>query len=178
MKTTWTTTLALLLGSMLLAGSALAKEHPYLAVDASLGTFELNDKSASPQVIRLRGGTDINEYLGVEAHLGLPMGSDTIEDSSTLSFDVNVHDYYSVFLKAGLLQESIALYVLGGMTTGVIDVKSSNPSVSPSDRGSISRASFGAGVDLHFSKSWAVSADYIDYFEGYTAVSVGLKKNF
>ena len=152
----------------------LAVEKPYLGIDYQLGTYDTGKKEVNPEAFRLRGGTELNPYLAVEAQAGLGTQSD-VYAASGVNFDIKVESFYSLFVRPQISINDIAsVYGLVGGT--YIDVSSSSNNAGfPSDKGFEKSFSYGAGVDFNISKNVRLNADYIQYMDSYSTISFGIK---
>ena len=152
----------------------LAVEKPYLGIDYQVGTYDISSKQVNPEAIRLRGGTELNPYLAVEAQVGAGTQSDLYVKSG-VGYDIKVESFYSLFVRPQLSINDIAsAYALLGGT--YIDVSSSshNP-LFASDKGFKKTFSYGIGVDFNISNNVRLNADYIQYIDNYSALSFGIR---
>ena len=155
-----------------------AAERPYIGIDYQIGTFEQQSgASAEPTAIRLRGGTELSPMLAVEAHAAMGAESDTLVLPG-VNYEVELNALYSVFVRPQLnLGDVVSIYGLLGYTYADMKATSSTPSnpLTPSTSGFQKKASFGGGADLKISKNIRVGADYVEYIDGYKAVSAGIR---
>lgn len=167
-------TLAILaaLGSV----SSYALEKPYVGIDYQQATFDASQGgSAKPTMVRLRGGTEINPYFGLEAHLGFGVGDDTIT-SSGITYSAKVNSYYALYLRPQLsLGEHASLYALLGGVYIDRTFASSNPTLFPTIDEFMHNTSYGAGVDVNVYKGIRLNADFVSYTKQIDAVSVGIR---
>lgn len=111
--------------------------------------------------LRVRGGAQFNEYLGVEAHLGTG-GSDGRAEL----------DYLTGVYGKGILPvtDQFRLYGLAGFTKVDLDYDSE------------SDFSYGAGLEFDLTPQLALGADYMRYLNesdyNFDAASVGLRYRF
>lgn len=134
----------------------------YLGGDAMF--WELDNKHASNRDsvgLRIRGGAQFNEYLGVEGHLGTG-GSDGYAEL----------DYMAGVYGKGILPitNQFRFYGLAGVTKVDFDADSD------------SDFSYGAGLEFDVTPQLAVGADYMRYLDesdyNFDAASVGLRYRF
>ena len=156
-----------------------AAERPYIGIDYQIGTFEQKSgASAEPTAIRLRGGTELAPMLAVEAHAAIGADSDTLRVAGPTSYEVELNALYAVFVRPQInLGDVVSIYGLLGYTYAYMKATSSTPSnpSTPSTSGFQKKASFGGGADLKISKNIRVGADYVEYIDGYKAVSAGIR---
>jgi opacity protein-like surface antigen len=153
-----------------------AAERPYIGIDYQIGTFEQQSgASAEPTAIRLRGGTELSPMLAVEAHAAMGAESDTLVLPG-VNYEVELNALYSVFVRPQLnLGDVVSIYGLLGYTYADMKATSSNPIPFPSTSGFQKKVSFGGGADLKIYKNVRIGADYVEYIDGYKAVSAGVR---
>lgn len=167
--------LTVALVTALCSTTILAAEKPYVGVDYQMGTYTQNNTDLNPEAFRLRAGTEINKYLGVEAQAGISTASDTYM-ATGVSYDIKVDSFYSLFLRPQLsISNAISVYGLVGGTYIDVSSTSSAPSIVPSDSGFKHTASYGAGIDFNIKNGIRLGADFIQYMDDYSAVSVGIR---
>jgi opacity protein-like surface antigen len=151
-------------------------ERPYVGIDYQIGTFEQQSgASAEPKAVRLRAGTELAPMLAVEAHAAFAAESDTLALPG-VNYEVEMNALYSVFVRPQInLGDVLSVYGLLGYTYADMEAISSDPINFPSTSGFQKRGSFGGGVDLKVYKNVRVNADYVEYIDGYTAVSAGVR---
>lgn len=149
-------------------------EHPYLGIDYQMGNYEQSTgESASPQAIRLRAGTEFNSYFGVEAHGAMGVADDTLTVSS-VDYNVKLSGLYGVYLRPQLGFAGVgSLYALLGYS--YVEVQADAALGGTTQQGWDSRASFGGGLDFVVYDGIRLSVDYMDYVDGYSAVSAGIR---
>ncbi|HEX5277593.1 MAG TPA: porin family protein [Fluviicoccus sp.] len=154
--------------------SSFAMEKPYVGIDYQQASFDAQGVSAEPTLVRLRGGTEINPYLGVEAHVGFGAGDDTLV-SSGVTYKAKINSYYGLYLRPQIsLGEHASIYALVGAT--YMDTEFvSNTAGFPTIDGFDTNGSYGAGVDVAIYKGIRVGADFISYSSQVDAVSVGVR---
>lgn len=167
--------LTVALVTALCSTTLLAAEKPYVGIDYQMGTYTQNKTDINPEALRLRAGTEINSYLAVEAQAGVGTASDTYM-ANRVQFDIKVDSFYSLFLRPQLsISNAISVYGLLGGTYIDVSSTSSKPTISPSDSGFTHTASYGAGVDFTIKNGVRIGADFIQYMDDYSAVSVGIR---
>ncbi len=167
--------LTVALVTALCSTTLLAAEKPYIGIDYQMGTYTQGNTDVNPEALRLRAGTEINRYLAVEAQAGLGTASDTYM-ATNVNFDIQVDSFYSLFLRPQLnLTSTISVYGLVGGTYIDVSSTSSNPSAAPSDSGFTHTTSYGAGLDFTIKNGIRLGADFIQYMDDYSAVSVGIR---
>ncbi len=154
-----------------------AAERPYIGIDYQIGTFEQKSgASAEPTAIRLRGGTELAPMLAVEAHAAIGADSDTLRVAGPTSYEVELNALYAVFVRPQInLGDVVSIYGLLGYTYADMKATSSNPIPFPSTSGFQKKVSFGGGADLKIYKNVRIGADYVEYIDGYKAVSAGVR---
>lgn len=151
-------------------------ERPYVGIDYQIGTFEQQSgASAEPTAVRLRGGTELAPMLAVEAHAAFGVASDTLVLPG-VNYEVELNALYAVFVRPQInVGDVLSVYGLLGFTYADMQATSDDPLNFPSTSGYQKKGSFGGGVDLKVRKNVRVGADYVEYIDGYKAVSAGLR---
>lgn len=169
------------------AGNAMAdwttaQEVPYLGLDFSHFTYknasQESTDNATMNAVRVRAGSQIAPYLGVEVQAGTGFDKGTISvPGATYNLDLNV--FYGAYLRPQITLGPVTAYVLGGY--GYADIKyntTGNSVIAASSGQENSGGSYGAGASIKAYKNIDVSADYMHYLSGLSAVSVGLVYHF
>lgn len=165
--------LTVALVTALCSTTILAAEKPYVGIDYQMGTYTQNNTDINPEALRLRAGTELNKYLGVEAQAGISTASDTLIVTG-IAVDVKVDSFYSLFLRPQLsISNAVSVYGLIGGT--YIDVSSSSSNPVNNNSGFTHTTSYGAGVDFNIKNGIRLGADFIQYMDDYSAVSVGIR---
>jgi len=161
--------LTVALVTALCSTTLLAAEKPYIGIDYQMGTYTYKNVDINPEAFRLRAGTEINRYLAVEAQAGIGTASDTYKATSgNGQADIKVDSFYSLFLRPQVnLTKTVSVFGLVGGT--YIDVSSA------SDSGFTHTTSYGAGLDFTIKNGIRLGADFIQYMDNYSAVSVGIR---
>lgn len=161
--------LTVALVTALCSTTLLAAEKPYIGIDYQMGTYTYKNVDVNPEAFRLRAGTEINRYLAVEAQAGIGTASDTYKATSgNGQADIKVDSFYSLFLRPQVnLTKTVSVFGLVGGT--YIDVSST------SDSGFTHTTSYGAGLDFTIKNGIRLGADFIQYMDNYSAVSVGIR---
>ncbi len=152
----------------------LAAEKPYIGIDYQIGTLTAFNTDVKPETFRLRAGTEITPYLGVEAQAGANTQPDTLSRPG-VDYEIKIDSYYALFVRPQISLGGVAsIYGLLGGT--YMDVSShSNNSAFPSDTGFDKSFSYGGGIDFNIYHGIRLSADYIQYLDDYSAVSAGIR---
>ncbi len=163
--------------SAMAAGEA---EKPYVGIDFQLGTFEYADgDEAEPSAIRLRAGTEITKYFALEAHAAFGVDDDQLtSDIAGKSVAIELNGLYGVYLRPQLPLGNVAsIYGLLGYAYADLSATCSGVLCQESDSqdGFEHDVSFGGGVDVNVYKGTRLSVDYMEYIDGYTAVSAGIR---
>lgn len=147
-------------------------ERPYAGVDYQMGIHEQSGEEANPTAVRLRAGTQLSPYFAVEAHAAFGTSSDELSpDGGVTVFDIELQALYAVFLRPQLpLGDVGSLYGLLGYSYADLESNTSS--------GYQKKGSFGVGADFKVYKNVRINADYVEYIDGYKAVSGGLRFNF
>ncbi len=154
----------------------LAAEKPYVGIDYQLGTYTHKKTDVNPETLRLRAGTEINKSLAVEAQAAFGTGGDTYVATGNVKYDIKVDSFYSIFLKPQLqISKSITAYGLLGGTYIDVSSSSSNKLLFPDDSGFKHMFSYGAGADFAIKNGIRIGADYVQYIDEYSAISVGIR---
>ena len=152
----------------------LALEKPYVGIDYQVGTFEFSNTDVNPETVRLRLGSEIKSYLGLEAHAGFSSQSDALT-APGVKYDIEVESYYALFLRPQLsLGEHASLFALAGGSYLDVSANSNNPAF-PSSDGFQHSFAYGAGVDFNVYNGVRIGADFIQYNDDYSAVSAGIR---
>ncbi|WP_252106563.1 MULTISPECIES: porin family protein [unclassified Halomonas] len=159
-------TSAVLLGAGTFAASAQAQSfnYPqgYIGGDAMFWSLDPERGSSRDDVgLRIRGGSQFNDYFALEGHLGTG-GSDGGAEL----------DYLAGIYAKGIapIAPNVRLYGLAGMTEVDFDL----------DRES--GFSYGGGAEVDIAPNLAINADYMRYLDesayDFDAASVGLRYRF
>lgn len=153
----------------------LAAEKPYVGIDYQLGTYEISGTEVNPEAIRLRAGSELHEYFGIEAQAGFSTASDTLVKTG-VKYDIKVDSFYSIFLRPQLkIGNAITAYALLGGTYIDVSSSSSNKLLFPDDSGFKHTASYGVGVDFLVKDGIRIGADYVQYLDEYNTINVGIR---
>ena len=165
--------LTVALMTALCSSTLLAAEKPYVGIDYQMGTYTQNNTDVNPEAFRLRAGTEINSYLGVEAQAGFGTASDTLSITGG-TVDIKVDSFYSIFIRPQLnISNAIDVFALLGGT--YIDVSSTSSIASNNNSGFTHTASYGAGIDFNIKNGVRIGADFVQYMDDYNAVSLGIR---
>ncbi|MDO8330125.1 MAG: porin family protein [Fluviicoccus sp.] len=167
--------LTLALVAALGTSAAFAMEKPYVGVDYQVQYHDFGGSSdVQPDAFRLRLGTDINSYLGVEAQIGVGGSSDSIVvDNAGTTWDVKTDSFYALFVKPQIsIGSAASIFALAGGS--YVDISASSNS-GKSVKGFENGFAYGAGVDVNIYKGVRLGADYIQYLDSFNAVSVGIR---
>ena len=133
------------------------------------------DDDIHPAGLRFRLGTQLNELLDIEGHMGFSF----TEDSA--SYDELGATYMGAYLKAYVpVGERSALYALGGWSS--VEISQSIGTGEFSERRS--GLSYGFGMETQLTTNADLTADYMMYlrddglFEQVSALSIGIKIYF
>ena len=167
----WLTIPTALLVTTAFAATAQAQQYQnqtplypegYVGADAMFWDLDDDNGPSGDDVgLRLRGGAQFNEYVGVEAHLGVG-GSDG---------PVELDHLVGVYGKGILpISPDFRLYGLAGVTE--VDF----------DTGREDGFSYGGGAEFDITHNVSVGADYMRYLDRsdhtFDAASVGLRYRF
>ena len=171
----------LLAGALSFCMSAQADEveKPYLGLDYSLRTYESANTNATDTelpAVRLRAGTELFPYLALEAHIAIGAGEDTGTIGGTTPYTMESPLAYGAFIRPQLRLGALALYALAGYS--YVELEYSGPQIQGSPIDSVKDFSFGGGAQLDIGKNWALNADYVQYVEGFSAISGGVTYRF
>lgn len=156
------------------SSTLLATEKPYIGIDYQLGTYSQNNTDVNPEALRLRAGTELNNYLAVEAQAGFGTASDTLVANGNVQYDIKVDSFYSLFLRPQLtITEGISAYALVGGT--YIDVSRTSTLSSNNDSGFTHTFSYGVGLDFNIKDGIRLGADFVQYTDDYNGISVGVR---
>lgn len=164
----------------LLAGAAqpaLAREKPYAGFDYTQATFSTANAEPEYSALRVKVGGEFSQYLGFEYQGAMGLGMET-STLPTGTIDSKLRGLIGFYLRPKLeLGDSFALYALGGYSWSRVQLNVNIP-------GMLSRTEtqgdFSAGIGAEakvFGDSF-LSVDYMEYSEGLTAVSAGIRIPF
>jgi len=168
--------LTLALVAALGTSAAFAMEKPYVGVDYQLQYLTVNvSDEVQPDAFRLRLGTDINSYLGVEAQIGVGGSADSIVvDNQGSIWEARTDSFYALFVKPQLsIGSAASIFALAGGS--YVDTSASSSKLGLSKKGFENGFAYGAGVDVNIYKGVRLGADYIQYLDSFNAVSVGIR---
>lgn len=142
--------------------SFMSVEDDDFGVDADVG------------VLFLRGGYQLNQYVALEARIG--MG---VEDDKIGGINLEVEEMIGAYAKVGLpTQTGFYPYVLLGVTDSELELSGFGQSASDSD----TDLSYGVGVDYWFSSQMSASAEYTNFYDdggtSLTGLSLGVTYKF
>jgi len=147
-------------------------ERPYAGVDYQMGIHERSGEEANPTAARLRAGTQLSPFFAVEAHAAFGTASDELViDAFGNTVDVELQALYAVFLRPQLpLGDVGSIYALLGYSYADLEAEDAS--------GFQKKGSFGVGADVKVYKNVRLNVDYVEYIDGYKAVSGGFRFNF
>ncbi|MES9990571.1 MAG: outer membrane beta-barrel protein [Candidatus Thiodiazotropha sp.] len=158
--------LSVVVGCLLLSSVAQSEEsikgagiegYRYLGAMVSSPQYKEDDSSASFRSAGLlaRGGLEFNEFLAVEAHLGL-FGEDTVDGNS-----YQIEYLASIYARGNLplIGERIRLYALGGLTHFSGNV----PGFSSVDETAVG---YGVGIELYGDEQNALTLEWLRHAVG------------
>ncbi|MCL2916464.1 porin family protein [Shewanella corallii] len=157
---------------MLMAPSVFA--NGYLG-----GQFNYVDAETGSGGVRLPGvsfltGYQYNDYLGLEARIGVGVGDDSNTANGT-KVEYELDYYYGGYLVGTVpLTESFDLYALAGYAKAEATVKANGTSV----KGDDSKFSYGGGLKWNANRNWTFSAEYLMLVEDMDSVNVGITYRF
>jgi len=172
-----TKTLSGALIALALAASA-AHAGMYAGVNYSLVEYdEAGFDSVEPTALVLRLGNELTPNLAVEGRIGFGVSDDSIDVLGT-TVDVEVDQFFGVYVRGIAPLGSVALYGLIGYTDGELSAKANGITVSADD----SDMSYGVGADFALSKASAINVEWASLLStsdyDVTALSIGYRHNF
>ena len=167
------------------ATPALAVERPYIAVDYELMNYAFKVGAANPEfdvtAARLRAGTMLNRWFGVEAHVGMGVDDDTqqmIPGVGTSATTLELNKAYGLYGVARLPMGRGGLFTYAGYAYVDTEVAIRGFSASQEENG----LSYGAGLDIPAPWGMSLELDYKQVLDegnlNLTSFGVGLRKNF
>lgn len=133
-------------------------------VGANYAAFNYKEGSVDLDlpVIYGRIGAFMTDNLSAEFRYGVAAGDDSV-DLGGVSGDVEVSEYYGLYLRAGApVTKSIYPYVFAGLTKGELEISAMGVTVSDED----DDTSYGLGVDFSIPNSAAaVNLEYGKYMD-------------
>jgi hypothetical protein len=167
---------------------ALAVERPYLGVDAQMMNYSFDQPAGSSTdfevgALRVRGGSMLTRYFGLEAHLSTGVADDSqyiVPGNALTDVELQLEYGYSVVGVARLPMGRAGLFAYAGY--GYISTETKYTAGVGSQSDELDGLTYGAGID--FPAFWGLNleADYtmVHDRENLTvdAVSVGLRKYF
>lgn len=179
----------LALASLALAATpALAVERPYLGVDAQMNTYSFDQAAGSSTdfevgALRVRGGSMLTRYFGLEAHLSAGISDDRqniIPGNARTDAELQLKYGYSVVGVARLPMGRAGLFAYAGY--GYINTQTENGATGDSQTDELDGLTYGGGIDFPFFWGLNLEADYTMIHERerltVEAVNVGLRKYF
>ncbi|PTQ89619.1 outer membrane beta-barrel protein [Agitococcus lubricus] len=155
----------------------LAAEKPFIGIDYQMGTLEFNNNiEADTSAVRLRLGTEVNPYVGVEAHLMSGLNDDTVTKSG-VDYTVEVGSAYAVFVRPQLsFAKAGSVYALLGAAyiDKSIETNSTIGSFAKTSGFEHSGAA-GVGLDINVYKDFRINVDYTMYASDFSAISAGIR---
>lgn len=144
-------------GLALAVTQSVAAEQPYIGIDYVQATYAESGWDVSPTAARLRFGSDLSKYLGLEAHVTLGTGDDEYK-TTTNSFAISLDSAYTAAAVARLPLGSARLYAYAGYSYIQMTVDSQLPGfdVEGNDDG----LSYGGGIAVPVWKGWQLGAEY------------------
>lgn len=172
---------ALIVPFALSTSLAMAAEQPYFGVDYFGVSFSQDDGEFDSRGIRLKLGSEINQYFAAELHVATS-AEDTLETDRGDEWDAKLAYLYGMGVRGQfpLLNDQVRLYGTLGYSYASFDAEgvsqlNSRVNVSDSDDG----VSLGFGFDVSAYKNWFVNVDYTSYINSnaseLNAASVGVK---
>ena len=157
-----------------LGTTAYALEAPYLGFDAALATLNTKTDDAQMPAIRVRLGSEITRYVGVETQLVRGVVEDEVKQTVG-SFDVGLDGSAGIYLRLQLpVGDAFTLYGLAGYAQSWLKVGSTVPGFS-SFKTHDKDFSGGGGIDVHLTKNTGLTLDYMEYIEGLSSVALGVR---
>lgn len=159
------------------AQPALAREKPYAGFDYTSATFSTASVEPEYTALRFRAGTEFSKYLGVEYQgaIGVARHSAVVTGGSIES---GLSSLVGLYLRPKLaLGENVAVYALGGYAWSWIELDVKIPGRYSRTEGR-NDFSAGGGAEFRVLGDNFLSLDYMQYTEGLTAVSAGVRIPF
>lgn len=151
-------------------------ERPFVGLDYSQRTYENSSNNVSDTevpAVRLRAGSVLAPYIGVEAHVAIGAGDDTGTINGS-PYTLKSPLAYGVFIRPQLPLGPVTIYGLAGYS--YVELQYSSATDTPTD--SVTDFSFGGGLQIDLGQHWGLNADYTRYVEGFSAVSAGVLYRF
>lgn len=169
-------TLGFLAATFVMPGHAL-EEAPYLGVDGS--AFVLNTSTADLNItaVRLRIGSEFTNYLGLELQGAWGITDDTATIASG-KLTGELQGIYGLYLRPQYQIGDVAtIYGVAGFSWSRISLDAQAPNLRDKDT-SEGDISAGIGAELKVFGNNRISVDYMEYTEGLTALSAGIRIPF
>lgn len=159
------------------SGSAHARENPYAGFDYLVATFATRDADLEMSAGRLRVGTEFNRYAGIEYQAALGIEDDEAPIVGG-SIRTDLKSVTGVYLRGRLpLGEAAAVYAVAGYSWMWLRVDAT--AFGLSDRTHYDHdVSAGVGVEAGLPGRFFLSAEYMEYVDGLTAVAAGVRLPF
>lgn len=159
------------------AQPSFAREKPYAGFDYSSVTFSTSNAEPDYAAIRVKVGSEFSKYVGFEYQgaMGVTHASSTVPGGT---IDSRLRGIVGLYLRPKLeLGDAFGVYALGGYSWSRLDLDVNIP-------GRLSKTetaddiSGGVGLEMRvFGKSY-LNLDYMQYTEGLTAYSAGIRIPF
>lgn len=150
----------------------------YAGVNFSIVEYEETGlDSVEPTALVLRLGNEFTPNLAVEGRLGFGLSEDSVNVFGT-PVDVEVDNFFGLYLRGIAPLGAVSLYGLIGYTDGELTASANGVSISADD----SDTSYGVGADFALNKASAINVEWArllstsDY--DVTALSIGYRHNF
>lgn len=153
---------------------AEAKEAPYAGVDLSMVSLNTTTGDINPIAVRLRVGTELVKYLGVEFQTAVGVADDTATVAGG-TLTGNLTNISGAYLRSKLpLGDAASVYATLGYAWSRIEIQSQVPGL-VGNTASDSDISAGVGAEIKVMSHSYLSLDYMEYSDGLTAISIGVR---
>jgi opacity protein-like surface antigen len=161
--------------ALVLASIGAQAQGMYAGLGYSKFALEGGGVSLKPSLATLKLGYEMSPYLAVEGRIGAGGTSDTLKING-VSVDMNLESFYAVYAKGTLpLGEMFGVYGLVGYNSVKGKASAGGYSVTTDSQ---SGGSYGAGVEINFTKSMSLSAEWARNFSDTTNLNFGVTYKF
>ncbi|PCI51736.1 MAG: hypothetical protein COB51_01535 [Moraxellaceae bacterium] len=168
---------ALIVPFALSTSLAVAAEQPYIGVDYFGVSFSQSDFDMNSYGVRLKLGSEINQYFAAEIHIATA-AEETLETDDGDEWDVKLEYLYGMGFRGQFpfANERARFYGTVGYSYARLEAESDffDP-----EADSVDGASIGFGFDVTAAQNWLVNIDYTSYINSnsaeLTGASVGVR---
>lgn len=169
---------AVFLLGLLMAGSAIAQpqpaEQPFAGLDYTMATLTTSDADLNLDAVRVRVGSELGRYFGIEYQGAVGVRSDEATVSAG-TFSARLKGLIGAYARAKLpLGDAVAVYGLAGYSWSWVAIGTQVPGLANKTTNE-EDFSAGAGLEARLFGPAFLSVEYMQYTQGLSAVSAGIR---